>query len=78
MIKEFLRKLFKIHSPSKEWTNIPYEEKDTRCDMCSYKDECAPYLLDITCLGDTRTHVIKGVGYICPIDEMGITSGSID
>ena len=28
MIKEFFKRLFKIHSPSKEWTNIYYQEDE--------------------------------------------------
>ena len=72
MIKRLLRKLFKIHSPSEEWTDIhyKYQEHDTKCDSCSRKDECVPYLIDVTRLVDTRTHFIKGIGYVCPIDEI--------
>ena len=28
MIRKFLKRIFGIHSPSKEWVCIPYEEKD--------------------------------------------------
>lgn len=66
MIREFLRKLFKVHSPSKEWRNIPYEEKDTRCDMCSRKDECD--LLECTSVNDTRKHFIPMRGFNCPLE----------
>lgn len=69
MIREFLRKLFKVHSPSKEWTRVPveYHEKDTRCDLCKYecKEDC--YLIEITTLNDTRKHFISGMGFICPL-----------
>lgn len=70
MIIKFLKKIFKIHSPSKEWMNIPYEyvEKDTKCDLCDNRSECEEYLLDCTHSSDTRRHVINGIGHICPKD----------
>lgn len=71
MIKEFLRELFKIHSPSKEWMNIPYEyvEKDTKCDLCKHecKEDC--YLIEITTCNDTRRHFINGIGFVCPLKK---------
>ena len=66
MIKQFLRKLFKIHSPSKELVGFydEYHERDTRCDLCDRKSECE--LMDVTHSKDTRTHVLNAFGYICP------------
>ena len=66
MIKEFFKKIFKIHSPSKEWMNIPYEEKDTKCDLCDRKSECD--LLECTHSLDTRRHFIPMLGYSCPLE----------
>lgn len=44
MIKNFLKKVFKINSPSKELMNVSseyyYHERDTKCDLYPYKDEC--------------------------------------
>ena len=63
MIKDFLKKIslkiFRIHSPSKEWMNVPleYHETDTECE-----------LLEITHSEDTRRHFIRGIGYICPLE----------
>ena len=60
MIKDFLKKIFRMHSPSKEWTNIPreYRETDTECE-----------LLEITHSEDTRRHFIRGIGYSCPLES---------
>ena len=68
MIKYFFKKIFQIHSPSKEWTNIPreYHETDTECDLCDRKNQCE--LLEITHSEDTRRHFIRGIGYICPLE----------
>lgn len=66
MIKEFLRKLFKVHSPSKECINISYEEKDTKCDLCDHKDQCD--LLECTTIRDTRKHFIPMRGFNCPLE----------
>lgn len=66
MIKKFLKKIFKIHSPSKEWTRIPYEEKDTKCDLCDHKDQCD--LLERTSPADTRRHFIPMIGFDCPLE----------
>ena len=70
MIKHFLRKSFKIHSPSKELVGFydEYHERDTRCDLCDRKSECE--LMDITHSKDTRTHVLNAFGYICPKESM--------
>ena len=69
MIKNFLKKIFKIHSSSKECTKIydEYNEKDTICDLCKHecKEDC--YLIDITTVNDTRRHFINGIGFICPL-----------
>ena len=65
MIKKFLKKIFKIHSPSKEWTRIHYEEKDTKCDLCIHKDQCD--LLEYTSIADTRRHFIPMRGFDCPL-----------
>lgn len=71
MIKNFLKKVLKIHSPSKEWMNVSkeyhYYERDTKCDLCPYKDECT--LIEITCLHDTRRHFIKTPFYTCRLEE---------
>ena len=50
MIKNFLKKMFKIHSPSKEWATIyeEYHKKDTMCDLCKYE-----------CKEERRTKMIK-------------------
>ena len=59
MIKDFLKKIFRMHSPSKEWTNVSleYRETDTECE-----------LLEITHSEDTRRHFIRGIDYICPLE----------
>lgn len=69
MIKEFLKKIFRIYSPSKEWTNVPHEyhEADTECDLCEHKSQCE--LLEITHIEDTRRHFVRGVGYTCPLES---------
>ena len=69
MIKEFLKKIFKIHSPSKEWMNVPseYNEKDTECDLCPHKDECD--LIETTRLDDTRRHFVRAPFYMCRLEE---------
>ena len=68
MIRKFLKKIFDIHSPSKELVCMPYAEKDTKCDLCDNRSECENYLIDRTHSEDTRRHVINGIGYICPKD----------
>ena len=68
---KIFKKIFKIHSPSKEWVNIrkEYLEYDTKCDLCDRKSECEEYLIDCTCSADTRRHVINGIcGHFCPKD----------
>ena len=69
MIKNFLKKIIEIHSPSKEWTKIceEYHEKDTMCDLCKHecKEDC--YLVEITTRDDTRKHFINGIGFVCPL-----------
>ena len=67
MIKDFLKKIFRIHRSNKEWTNIPreYHETDTECDLCERKNQCE--LLEITTIEDTRRHFVRGIGYICPL-----------
>ena len=38
-IAKILKKIFAIHSPSKEWTKVPrveYQEEDIKCDLCEY------------------------------------------
>lgn len=68
MIKNFLKKIIEIHSPSKEGTKIceGYHEKDTMCDLCKHecKEDC--YLVEITTRDDTRKHFINGIGFVCP------------
>ena len=66
MIKEFIKKIFGIKSPSKELRG-EYHEKDTKCDICDRRSECEPYLLRSTYSYDTREHVIPGLGYNCPL-----------
>ena len=77
MIKEFFKKIFGIHNPSKERTKIPveYHERDTRCDLCDNKGECEDYLIDCTRYEDTRRHVINGMGHICPKRYKGEREG---
>ena len=69
MIKKFFKKIFGIHSPSKELIKgyEEYHEKDTRCDLCKHecKEDC--YLIEITTLNDTRRHFINGIGFVCPL-----------
>ena len=69
IIKNFLKKIMEIHSPSKEWTKIceEYHEKDTKCDLCNHecKEDC--YLVEITTRDDTRKHFINGIGFVCPL-----------
>ena len=69
MFKDFLRKIFKIHSPSKEWVNIhkEYLEYDTECDLCDRKSECE--LMNVTRVADTRTHVLNAFGFSCPLES---------
>jgi hypothetical protein len=67
MIKEFIKKILGIKSPSKELRG-EYHEKDTKCDICDRRSECEPYLLRSTHSYDTREHVIPGLGYICPLE----------
>lgn len=37
-----------------------YKEKNTECDICEYREECAKYSsgIDCTTYGDTKTHII--------------------
>lgn len=69
MNKKYLKKIFKIHNPSKKCTKIydEYHEIDTRCDLCKneYKKDC--YLIEITTIDDTRRHFINGIGFVCPL-----------
>ena len=69
MIKNFLKKLIEIHSPSKECTKIceEYHEKDTMCDLCKHKckEDCC--LVEITTRDDTRKHFINSIGFVCPL-----------
>lgn len=72
MIKEklmqFIRKIFKIHSPSTELTQgYVYVERDTKCDLCEYLNECIDVgnVLDCTHSMDTRKHYIHGMGPDC-------------
>ena len=66
MINKFFKKIFKIHSPSKEWTKIygEYKEKDTRCDLCKYECKQDCYLIEITTIDDTRRNFINGIGFV--------------
>lgn len=68
-IINFLKRIFGIHSPSKEWMNIPYEyhEEDTKCDLCPRKNECD--LIEITIVQDTRKHYINNLWYACPLNK---------
>lgn len=70
MLRKLLKKIFKIHSPSKEWTNIrtEYVEKNTRCDKCKFLNECES-VLDCTKMADTRKHYICMLGGECKLDE---------
>ena len=54
MIRKFLKRIFGIHSPSKEWVCMLYVEKDTKCDLCDNRSECEDYLIDCTYSEDTR------------------------
>ena len=69
MIKNFLKKIIEIHSPSEEWTKIceGYHEKDTMCDLCKHKCKEDCYLVEITTRDDTRKHFINGIGFVCPL-----------
>ena len=68
MIKEFLKKILRIHGPSKDWIYVTreYHETDTKCDLCEHKNQCE--LLEITCSVDTRRHFVRGIGYTCPLE----------
>ena len=71
MIKNFLKKILGIKSPSKfEYRISPaypnYIEEDTKCDLCDSRSECEEYLIDCTHSADTRRHVINGIGHFCP------------
>ena len=73
MIKNFLKKILGIKSPSKLNDLISpvypnYVEKDTKCDLCNNRSECEEYLIDCTYSADTRRHVINGIGHFCPLD----------
>lgn len=37
-----------------------YKEKNTECDICEYREECAKYSsgIDCTTIGDVKTHII--------------------
>ena len=70
-IAKILKKIFTMHDPSKEWTKVhrvEYQEEDTKCDLCEFKSNCEPYLLNCKTLGDTRTHFINNPRHICPLD----------
>lgn len=41
----------------------PYEEKDTKCDLCEHKVECN--LLECTTVNDTRKHLIPNIDNVC-------------
>ena len=56
MIKKYLKKIFKINSPSKGCTKIYDEYREKDC-----------YLIEITTLNDTRRHFINGIGFLCPL-----------
>lgn len=44
----------------KEYKPQKYKEKNTKCDICEYREECAKYSsgIDCTTCGDTKTHII--------------------
>lgn len=66
IIFDWLRRLFKVHSPSK--INVQYEEKFTTCDKCERLHECIKNgnVLERTTLEDSYTHYIVGRGCSCP------------
>ena len=73
MIKNFLKKILGIKSPSKLNDLISpaypnYVEKDTKCDLCDNRSECKEYLIDCTHSADTRRNVLNGIGHFCPLD----------
>lgn len=64
----FLRKVFEVHSTSKELhKQQEYIERDTRCDRCEYLTECIENcnVIDATSIMDERKHYIKGFGDDC-------------
>ena len=69
MVRKIFKKIFKIHSPSKEWVNIckEYIEHDTKCDLCDRKSECE--LMNVTRVADTRTHVLNAFSFSCPLES---------
>ena len=60
-------KLFKKEKP---YIPQPYVEKDTRCDLCKYKDECDAKICSTISL-DTREHYIRGLGGECKAEKRG-------
>lgn len=66
---KFLKKIFRVNRPRKHFAHVMYEyhEKDTKCDLCSCKDECD--LIDITTLRDTRRHFISGIDNVCRLED---------
>lgn len=75
MIKELFlkkKKIFSVHSPSKEWTKIyeEYRERDTMCDLCKHKCKEDCHLVEITTMGDTRKHFINDISFVCPLKKI--------
>ena len=66
MIFRWARKIFK---KKKKYIPQPYVEKDTRCDLCKYKDECEDKI-DVTTLNDMRRHYIRSLGGSCKLEEL--------
>lgn len=63
MIKRFLSKIFKRHSPSKEMMS-EYVERDTECDDCEFLFSCED-CIETTTRHDTRRHYVRGIGAKC-------------
>lgn len=61
--------LFDIFKKRKIEKHIPYEEHETRCDMCEYLLVCKPDLLDITLRDDCMKHYTQGPNTKCIKDN---------
>ena len=46
----------------KEYGDEPYEETNTECDICEYRNVCKAEPIDCTSIMDSMTHEIRAIG----------------
>lgn len=65
------RKLLRKFGKAEETKQFEYVEEDTKCDKCEFLNKCMGngYLIEITRLGDARSHFARDFGCDCNAAE---------